>query len=375
MDTTYDESSNQDAQFDLEPWHEPVVPEQLYLELRICIDRFLILTPQQIASIPLWILHTYFIRSPGVPQVFSHSPILAINSPEKQCGKSRLLEIIADLVHHPLVAMDATSAAIYRTIERSRPTLLLDEFDNFDVNKKSLLALLNSGYKQDGKSIRQGGKNFEETLEFSTWSAKLLAGIGGLPDTLQSRCIMIKMRRRLPSEVVDSRNSVLRDDPNYFIDLRRKMIRFVIDFEHQIISSTFVPPQDMDDRAQDNWLGLFKIAECIGAEQLQFVIDAAKVLSAPDEDKPSIGVELLRDIQPFLDETQATHIPTVNLLEYLLGLEDRPWKTHDGKGLTPYLLSKLLEPFGIKPQPAKHDSKAVRGYWDEELRDAIARYL
>ena len=59
--------------------------------------------------------------------------------------------------------MNASQASIFRTIHTQRPTLLLDEFDNFELDRKSLIGILNSGYEHDGKVTRQGGKNFQET--------------------------------------------------------------------------------------------------------------------------------------------------------------------------------------------------------------------
>jgi len=381
MNIINQKESSQDTQFDLEPWHEPVSPKELFIAILVCIDRFLILSPHQSISVVLWILHTHLIRQPGVPQVFTHSPILNIFSAVMSCGKSTLLETISYLAHRPLVAMDATSSALFHSIQRSRPTVLLDEFDNFDVSsKRTLLALLNSGYKQDGKTIRQGGKNFEETLEFSTWSAKLISGIGGdLPSTLQSRTISIKMDRKLPHQKVDSRNAVLKDDPDYFINLKRKIIRFVMDYELEIRNIDFTPPEDMNDRAQDNWIGLLKIAKCIDANVLSDAVKAAQLLSTNPDDKPPVVIELLRDIQPYIDKTNATHIPTTELLIYLNGLDESRWNTYSNSGIDRSLhahhLAKLLKRLGIESVQVKHGNKAVRGYWDEELRNAIARYL
>lgn len=74
--------------------------------------------------IALWVLFAH------AHDAAEHSPILAIESPEKRCGKTTLLNIVGKLVPAPLQAANITVAAIYRSIEKYRPTLLLDEMDH-----------------------------------------------------------------------------------------------------------------------------------------------------------------------------------------------------------------------------------------------------
>jgi len=66
-------------------------------------------------SVVLWTATTHAL------QAFQHAPRLVINSPEKRCGKSRLLDVIAGTCHDPLVSVNATVAAIYRSIGAKPP--------------------------------------------------------------------------------------------------------------------------------------------------------------------------------------------------------------------------------------------------------------
>ena len=52
-------------------------------------------------------------------------PRLSVKAPEKQCGKTTLLDVIGCLVPRKLSTESITPAATYRTIEAFRPTLLL----------------------------------------------------------------------------------------------------------------------------------------------------------------------------------------------------------------------------------------------------------
>jgi hypothetical protein len=57
------------------------------------------------------------------------TPYLHISSPEKRSGKSRLLEVVVELVRAPLEAANTSDAALFRAFALESPTLLLDEVD------------------------------------------------------------------------------------------------------------------------------------------------------------------------------------------------------------------------------------------------------
>ena len=83
------------------------------------------------------------------------------------------------------------------------------------------------------------GKNWDEFQDFSTWRPKVVCGIGNIPANLQSRCITIKLRRKLPSERVESMNAVLRMNPDYFFNIRRKIVWFVMNYEGELLNKTY----------------------------------------------------------------------------------------------------------------------------------------
>src|SRR5437764_649037 len=71
------------------------------------------------------------------------SPILAVTSPEKRCGKTVVLELAQALALKPLPAANITSAALFRTVEAHAPTLLIDEADAFLKDNEELRGVLN----------------------------------------------------------------------------------------------------------------------------------------------------------------------------------------------------------------------------------------
>ena len=53
----------------------------------------------------------------------------------------------------PLSTSNTTAAAIFRTIEAARPTLLIDEADTFLTNNEEIRGVLNSGHRRSGAFV------------------------------------------------------------------------------------------------------------------------------------------------------------------------------------------------------------------------------
>ena len=96
-----------------------------------------------------------------------------------------------------------TAAALFRVVEGYRPTLLVDEADTFLAEADELRGVLNSGHRKGGQVLRTVGDD-HEPRSFSTFAAVAIAIIGNLPDTLADRSVTVDLKRRLPSETVES---------------------------------------------------------------------------------------------------------------------------------------------------------------------------
>lgn len=169
-------------------------------------------SPDAAVAVALWITATHCIKA------FQHATRLVINSPAKRCSKSRLLDLIAALCHRPLVSVNATVAAIYRSLHgESPPTLVIDEADTIWGTRKQaeqnedLRALINAGFQRNRPALRCVGPNQIPT-EFPTFAMAVLAGIGDMPDTITDRAVNVEMRRRTRQEKV-SQYRERRDGP------------------------------------------------------------------------------------------------------------------------------------------------------------------
>jgi putative DNA primase/helicase len=119
---------------DPEPWDASVDGGDLLDEMAERFSRHLVLPRYGAEALALWTLHTFTYDFGEI------TPRLAVTSPEKRCGKSSLLNILGAACSRPLPAANISSAAVFRSIERWKPTLLVDEADTFLCQNDSCAA-------------------------------------------------------------------------------------------------------------------------------------------------------------------------------------------------------------------------------------------
>jgi putative DNA primase/helicase len=358
-----------------EPWPEPVHGATLLDEMAFEIRRYVMLPRQAATAIALWIVHCYGF------DLFPITPRLLIESPTPRCGKTRLIEILQALVPRALRADNISAAAMFRTVELCRPVVLIDEADSFLKNSEDHRNIVNSGHARGGAVVRTVGENFEPR-QFSTFTPVALASIGSLAATIMDRSIVVIMRRRLPSEPVDRFKS---DRAGHLHELARKAARWIADHKDVLRDADPEMPQELHDRAADNWQPLLAIADLAGWDWPQQARVAAQTLSAQasEQDDQSRGVMLLADVRSVFNERpskagkDADRISSTGLVEALVALIDRPWATWSkGKPITPAAVARQLKMFGIVPSTIKlSDGKQPNGYKRSQFDDAFGRYL
>ena len=80
-------------------------------------------TPEARDAVALWVAHCHAIEAAAT------TPRLSVRSPEKQSGKTRLLEVLDLLVPRSIFAAHLSVAALFRSIGDPPPTVLWDEVD------------------------------------------------------------------------------------------------------------------------------------------------------------------------------------------------------------------------------------------------------
>ncbi len=347
----------------VEPFPEPVNGAQLLNDLVARLKRHSILPQRGAETVALWIMFAWAFDAWAI------APLLQISAPERASGKSRLLEVIGALVPKPLATGSISAAAMFRVIEAHGPTLLVDEVDTFLKESRELVGIINNGHlRSQAYAVRCHGDD-HEVKTFRVWSPKVLCGIGELPDTLASRCITIAMKRKRADEKVER----LRADRLTWADeLKSRCSRWADDNLESLRTADPELPDELDDRAQDNWRSLIAIADLVGEGWPQKARAAATTISAPQRtEKVSRGAQLLRDIHLVFEQEQVAALAPDKLLTALRKLPEAPWATFGiGSGLNSQQLAKFLAPYGIHSQ-RNHDG---RFYDRRDFEDAWARY-
>ena len=351
-----------------EPWPDPVNGAAVLDDVSAVFTRHLALPSGAADALTLWSAYTH------VFEAFSTSPRLAITSPEKRCGKTTVLRILAMMCERVLHAANITPAAVFRAIELARPTLLIDEADTFLEGREELRGVLNSGHARDGCVIRTVGED-HEPRQVSTWGPCAIAMIGRLPDTLADRSITVSMRRRLPGEKIERLRV---DKPERGEGLRRRLARFAADARPALESSDPDTPAHLNDRAADNWRVVLAIADAAGGAWPTRARAACMALNASETNADTMGATLLRDIQAaFMMKRDPVKLSSVELCQTLSDDEASPWAAfgRSEKPITPAALARLLKPFQIGPKMFRHGANVWRGYERHAFADAWARYL
>jgi hypothetical protein len=378
-----------DKHEEIQPWPQAVDGQNLLKELRTVLTLHVVLPKWAAETLALWALHTYAFESREV------STYIGIESPERRCGKTTLLEVLRKIVNRPAVTANISSSAFYRVIGRTRPTLMIDEADTFLKGNHALRGILNAGYTRDTAYVvrvassmsmrnpKSEGSNLNgvkvagmtgdraaddgcRVVRYSCWCPKAIAMIGRLPATLADRCIVIRMQRKTRTEKCERMRN-LNAAP-----LRRKCLRFAQDHAAEIAKATPKIPESLNDRAADIWEPLLALADLAGGGWPSAARRAAEELCG--EERNPIG-SLLLDIASVF-ACAGTRVFSARLSEELNCMLDRPWADMtDANGVTERWLARTLRPYEIAPRMLRIGQRQGRGYCLEDFKEAIRRYV
>lgn len=322
----------------------------------------------------LWIAHTHAMDA------WDSTPRIAFLSPEPGSGKSRALEISELLVPNPVEAINATSAYLFRRIsdESGLPTILFDEIDcvfgpKAKGENEEIRAVLNAGHRRGAHAGRCVVRGKEvQTEELPCYAAVAVAGLGWLPDSLLTRSVIIRMRRRAPTERVEPfrrRKSLVKGQ-----FLSRKLAEWCQENLDKLSESRPDLPDGIADRNADVWEALIAIADCAGLDWPKRARVAAVALVADSKDGvQSLGVRLLADMKTVFSD--ALQLSTRDILDRLCALEESPWSDLKGMPMDARRLSHFLKDYGVKPTTIRIGETTPKGYTAAALHDAWIRYV
>jgi hypothetical protein len=302
---------------------------------------------------------------------------LVIKSPVKRCGKSRLLDVLAQLVARALTTSDISAAALVRSIpDEDPPTIMLDEADAIfgkalkgDEKAEHLRGILNAGFGRD-RPYKRWDIASRRVEDCPTFAMAVIAGIGSMPDTIEDRAVIITLRRKSPAERA-AKYRLRRDKPKVTA-VGDRLAAWVTPNADAIGEAEPVMPPGLNDRAEDVWEALIAVGDLAGGSWPKRARRAAVVLAAAAEAEAaeSLGQRLLADIRDVISTYATSFASSRELVNSLIKLDDAPWRDIE---LTARGLADRLRPYGITPR--RDTSGTMRGYQLEDFADAFSRYL
>jgi len=357
---------------------EKINPQELFQKVEKFLGRF-VCYPSEHAHVAhvLWIAHTHLMDA------WESTPRIAFLSPEPASGKTRALEVTELLVPNAVEAINVTPAYLFRKVgdDNAKPTILYDEIDTVFGPKakenEEIRGLLNAGHRRGavaGRCVARG--KTIETEDISAYCAVALAGLGWLPDTILSRSIIIRMRRRAPNEkVTPFRRRVHAPEGNR---LRDQLVAWAGGSIEDMTGARPEMPSGIEDRDADMWESLLAIADAAGEDLAKRArVAAVALVAAAAEREPSLGIRLLSDLRDIFGKTEQ-QMTTAVILERLHGIKEAPWSDLKGRPLNDRGLAVRLRQYNVKSKSLSIGGEfgpRPKGYTREDLHDAWERYL
>lgn len=324
-------------------------------------------SPEAADAVTLWVAHAHVFYA------FEATPRLSISSRQPGSGKSRVLEIIKELVPSPLDAVYMTPGVMWRVIEHTAPTILLDEVDTIFGKSGSssahryLRGIINAGHRKGATVPRCVGS--DDVKQFGVFAPVAMAGLGSLPETIATRSISVEMRRRRADQKVRPFRLKFAQDA---LNRARSLLEMWAEDSADDLEFA-CPDLPVSDRAADVWEPLIAIAQMAGEEWHKRAINACKELSANGKNASqsvSPGIQLLTDLREVFGEEPVMF--TAEIIERLSTLPDRVWSAEK---LSPRSLGRILADYGVRPSTVRRGDSVAKGYKAEDLSVAWERYV
>ena len=176
--------------------------------------------------------------------------------------------------------------------EAGPPTILFDEVDTVFGPKardhEDVRGLLNAGHRKGavaGRCVVRG--KTVETVEYPAYCAVALAGLGDLPDTILTRSVVVRMRRRAPHERVQPFRRRLAEAPGHA--LRDRLAAWSAELRRHAGNGWPEMPDGVEDRDADVWEALLAVANAAGGEwPARARVAAVALVAESKESTPSL---------------------------------------------------------------------------------------
>jgi len=359
------------------PQPQPVPLIESFEALVSLLGEYLACSDHQRTVLALWIIHTYCF------EVFIVTPYLNVCSPEKQSGKTvcmKLLSLLANNSWMPPGGLTATR--LMEHIAQRRPTVLLDDWHTAfrPSETQSIIGFLNAGSAEETRYSARSSDAAEKDI----YCPKAFAGAVDLPPSLADRSIPIVLQRpRAAEHTLPFCGSIVRARSGPLVKQVRQWVADKTNYHNlfQLAADLFLGDlPGFSPRRRELALPLLTIAHMLGGKWPRRArIALLRIFDIHTDASYGLGLQLLACIRSFfVQHPQRRTASTAELLKYLIGLEDHPWKRYHGvKPLTPNGLRALLRKYEIRRAASQHleDGRRAKGFSRADFQDAWDRYL
>lgn len=154
--------------------------------------------PNAETYLSVWTIGTYFYS------LFEYYPYTKFGG-VRGVGKTKAGNLLEHLCFNASIFAKATPSSIYRYVENSRGTQIIDEGESLANDSEELAAyyqVLNSGYQANGGALLTN-KDTMRAEKVPTYSPKAICSIGGLRETLEDRAFEIIVYKSNRREITD----------------------------------------------------------------------------------------------------------------------------------------------------------------------------
>ena len=241
--------------------------EALYHEVRAFIDKYVKLTDEFLTVVAVYVMMSWLFDK------FQNIPYLrAIGL--HGTGKSRLLQVAGHVCYKAVLSGGSTSlAALFRSLELFKPTLVFDEADLGEKESVEMRQVLRQGYSVGAPVSRMdkgaNGKMYIQT--FHVFGPKIIASQSDFKDpALESRCLTEHM---YPTEGKERPIELSRQFYEEALLLRNKLLMFRFKNHGLVIADE----EALDDiklpRLKQTGLAVVSVAKILGAHPQQEVVE------------------------------------------------------------------------------------------------------
>jgi putative DNA primase/helicase len=338
------------------------------------VKRFVFLSDDSLyLLVASWIVATHLHKR------FEYIGYLFLYSPERQSGKTTLLEILDLLVYQSSgLQVSPTEAVLFRTADGH--TQLLDEVDSWK-DRDYLRNVLNMGFKKGGMVTRfdKNPKAGLEARRFSVYGPRALAGIGIsiLPSITLDRTFALAMVRQKRSEkrerfrerTYGAAAKKLRAQIEEWVKENDELVAIVYD------DSDFKYLESFSDRTIDISEPLAAIVDLVydgSPKQAQVRESLARAIACTrrEQHSPSRDHELLKHLLE-LTEDDDPLVGNATELAALSGNLAEPMDSHS--------ISAVLRKYGFKTKSHRKEGEASPLYryvlGRAELQELVDRWV